>query len=96
MTLTETNGKELKQKTISGNRLLFQIFPKPTFPKTRTQILAIAVDEIGHTACFYEVKRQAKDVVIGIVKEKAEHFFQITGGFKKYNIEYKGLSMEDM
>ena len=58
--------------------------------------MAIAVDEIEHTACFYEVKRQAKDVVIGIVKEKAEHFFQITGGFKKYNIEYKGLSMEDM
>ena len=51
--------------------------------------MAIAVDEIEHTACFYEVKRQAKDVVIGIVKEKAEHFFQITGGFKKYNIEYK-------
>ena len=96
MTLTETNGKELKQKTISGNRLLFQIFSKPTFSKTRIQILAIAVDEIEHTACFYEVKRQAKDVVIGIVKEKAEHFFQITGGFKKYNIEYKGLSMEDM
>jgi len=96
VTLTETNGKELKQKTISGNRLLFQIFPKPAFRKTRTQILAIAVDEIEHTACFYEVKRQAKDVVIGIVKEKAEHFFQITGGFKKYNIEYKGLSMEDM
>ena len=48
------------------------------------------------TVCFYEVKRQAKDVVIGIVKEKAEHFFQATGKFKKYNIEYKGLSMEDM
>ena len=58
--------------------------------------MAIAVDEIEHTACFYEVKRLAKDVVIGIVKEKAEHFFQATGGFKKYNIEYKGLSMEDM
>ena len=58
--------------------------------------MAIAVEEIEHTSCFYEVKRQAKDVVIGIVKEKAEHFFQITGGFKKYNIEYKGLSMEDM
>ena len=54
------------------------------------------MDEIEQTVCFYEVKRQAKDVVIGIVKEKAEHFFQATGRFKRYNIEYKGLSMEDM
>jgi len=24
------------------------------------------------------------------------HFFQTTGKFKRYDIEYKGLSMEDM
>lgn len=60
------------------------------------EIDIIAVDEIEQAVCFYEVKRQAKDVVIGIVKEKAEHFFHTTGRFKKYDIEYKGLSMEDM
>ena len=64
--------------------------------KGENEIDIIAADEIEKTVCFYEVKRQAKDVVIGIVKEKAEHFFQVTGKFKKYNIEYKGLSMEDM
>ena len=60
------------------------------------EIDIIAVDEIEQTVCFYEVKRQAKDVVIGIVKEKAEHFFHTTGRFNKYDIEYKGLSIEDM
>ena len=30
------------------------------------------------------------------LKDKAEHFFHATGRFKKYHIEYKGLSMEDM
>ena len=64
--------------------------------KGENEIDIIAADEIEHTVCFYAVKRQAKDVVIGIVKEKAEHFFQVTGKFKKYNIEYKGLSMDDM
>ena len=64
--------------------------------KGENEIDIIAADEIEQTVCFYEVKRQAKDVVIGIVKEKAEHFFQVTGKLKKYNIEYKGLSMENM
>ena len=79
------------------------LFPKCRFRKSswwdrkgEYEIDIIAADEIEQTVCFYEVKRQAEDVVIGIVKEKAEHFFQTTGRFKKYNIEYKGLSMEDM
>lgn len=45
---------------------------------------------------FYEVKRQASDINIGILKDKAEHFFEKTGKFKSFKIEYKGLSMEDM
>lgn len=64
--------------------------------KGENEIDIIAADEIENKVIFYEVKRQAKDVNIGIVKDKAEHFFQTTGKFKRYDIEYKGLSMEDM
>lgn len=64
--------------------------------KGEHEIDIIAADEIENKVIFYEVKRQAKDVNIGIVKDKAEHFFQTTGKFKRYDIEYKGLSMEDM
>ena len=38
----------------------------------------------------------AKDINLGILKDKAEHFFQATGKFKKFDIVYQGLSMEDM
>lgn len=64
--------------------------------KGENEIDIIAADEIENKVIFYEVKRQAKDVNIGIVKDKAVHFFQTTGKFKRYDIEYKGLSMEDM
>lgn len=64
--------------------------------KGENEIDIIAADEIENKVIFYEVKRQAKDVNIGIVKDKAEHFFQTTGKFKRYDIEYRGLSMEDM
>ena len=64
--------------------------------KGENEIDIIAADEIEQSVTFYEVKRQAKDANIGILKDKAEHFFQATGKFKKFNIEYKGLSMKDM
>lgn len=64
--------------------------------KGENEIDIIAVDELEQKATFYEVKRQAKDVNLGILKDKAEHFFQATGKFKKYAIDYQGLSMEDM
>ena len=64
--------------------------------KGENEIDIIAADELENKVTFYEVKRQAEDVNIGILKDKAEHFFQATGKFKKYQVEYKGLSMEDM
>lgn len=64
--------------------------------KGENEIDIIAADELEHRVTFYEVKRQAKDINIGIVKDKVGHFLQATGKFKKYDIEYKGLSMEDM
>ena len=64
--------------------------------KRENEIDIIAADELEQKVIFYEVKRQAKDINLGILKDKAEHFFQATGKFKNFNIGYQGLSMEDM
>ena len=64
--------------------------------KGENEIDLIAADELEQKVTFYEVKRQAKDINLGILNDKAEHFFQATGKFKKYDIGYQGLSMEDM
>ena len=64
--------------------------------KGENEIDLIAADELEQKVTFYEVKRQAKDINLGILKDQAEHFFQATGKFKKYDIGYQGLSMEDM
>lgn len=64
--------------------------------KGENEIDLIAADELEQKVTVYEVKRQAKDINLGILKDKAEHFFQATGKFKKYDIGYQGLSMEDM
>lgn len=64
--------------------------------KGENEIDLIAADELEQKVTFYEVKRKAKDINLGILKDKAEHFFQATGKFKKYDIGYQGLSMEDM
>ena len=64
--------------------------------KGENEIDLIAADELEQKVTFYEVKRQAKDINLAILKDKAEHFFQATGKFKKYDIGYQGLSMEDM
>ncbi len=64
--------------------------------KGENEIDIIAADELEQKVIFFEVKRQAKDINLGILKNKAEHFFQATGKLKKFEVEYKGLSMEDM
>lgn len=64
--------------------------------KGENEIDIIAADELQKKVTFYEVKRQAKDVNIGILKDKAEKFFEVTGKFLKFDIEYKGLSLDDM
>lgn len=50
--------------------------------KGENEIDLIAADELEQKVTFYEVKRQAKDINLGILKDKAEHFFQATGKFK--------------
>ena len=56
----------------------------------------IAADELEQRVTFYEVKRQAKDINIGILKDKAVQFFNTTGSFQKFSVDYKGLSLDDI
>lgn len=64
--------------------------------KGENEIDIIAADELEKRVTFYEVKRQAADISIGILKDKAEMFFHATGKFKNYDVSYQGLSMDDM
>lgn len=64
--------------------------------KGENEIDIIAADELDNNVTFFEVKRQASDVNIGILRDKAEHFMKATGKFTRFSIDYRGLSMDDM
>ena len=64
--------------------------------KGENEIDMIAEDELGHSVTFYEIKRQADEISTGVLKQRAEVMLQATREFKKYDISYKGLSMENM
>lgn len=64
--------------------------------KGENEIDIIAADEQEQRVTFYEVKRQAKDINIGILKDKAVQFFNTTGSFQKFSVDYKGLSLDDI
>lgn len=64
--------------------------------KGENEIDIIAADELEQRVTFYEVKRQAKDINIGILKDKAFQFFNTTGSFQKFSVDYKGLSLDDI
>lgn len=64
--------------------------------KGEYEIDIIAADELEQRVTFYEVKRQAKDINIGILKDKAVQFFNTTGSFQKFSVDYKGLSLDDI
>jgi AAA+ ATPase superfamily predicted ATPase len=61
--------------------------------KGEDEIDIIAVNEMEKRLVFYEVKRNGKRISIPLLEKKAE---QIVKNFSNYNIEYKGLSLEDM
>ncbi|MDY4990035.1 MAG: ATP-binding protein, partial [Prevotella sp.] len=54
--------------------------------KGENEIDIIAADELEQRVTFYEVKRQAKDINIGILKDKAVQFFNTTGSFQKFSV----------
>ncbi len=60
------------------------------------EIDMIAEDEISDSVTFYEIKRQADEISMGVLKQRAEVMLQATHEFRKYDIRYKGLSMEEM
>lgn len=60
------------------------------------EIDMVAEDELTNMVTFYEVKRQADEISIGVLKQKAEVMLGATHEWKKYEIAYKGLSMEEM
>ena len=60
------------------------------------EIDMVAEDELTNRVTFYEVKRQADEISIGVLKQKAEVMLGATHEWKKYEIAYKGLSMEEM
>ena len=60
------------------------------------EIDMIAEDELSGHVSFYEIKRQADEISIGVLRQRAEVMLQATHEFKKHDISYKGLSMENM
>lgn len=64
--------------------------------KGENEIDIISENEIDNRLTFYEVKRQRENISIGELKAKAEAFFTKNKISSKYDIEYKGLTLEDM
>ncbi len=64
--------------------------------KGHNEIDIIAVDEFSDKLEIYEVKHQAKELDMSILRDKAEIFLQIAGEYKHYKINQVGLSLEDM
>ena len=45
---------------------------------------------------FFEVKRQSKDLDLDVLGEKVRRFKEATGVYGKYEMECRGLSMEEI
>ena len=60
------------------------------------EIDMICEDELEDKAVFYEIKRQADKISVGVLKKKAEVMLRATGAFKDYEIKYEGLSIKEM
>jgi hypothetical protein len=64
--------------------------------KGENEIDLVAENELDDTATFFEVKRKAENIDMGILEAKAAAFMRATGEFKGYSLSYKGVSMADM
>lgn len=64
--------------------------------KGQNEIDIIAADDIEKIVDFCEVKRQEKEIDYSILRAKAEVFLNATKKFKRFKINYKGISMDDM
>lgn len=64
--------------------------------KGKNEIDIIAVNELQRSAEFIEVKRQSKEINLEVLEEKSLFFLQTTGKLKKYKLNYRGLSLNNM
>lgn len=64
--------------------------------KGENEIDIIAADDLNQRVTFYEVKRQASDLDMAILRSKSDVFLKSTHSYADYEIVYQGLSMADM
>jgi hypothetical protein len=64
--------------------------------KGLNEIDLIAMNELSHTARIIEVKRNPANMDMEKLRRKGDAFQRDTGQLNDYQIEYAGLSMEDM
>lgn len=64
--------------------------------KGENEIDIIAADDLERTISYFEVKRQASEVDLSILRAKVERFLTANPAFAKYSPTVAGLSMEDM
>ena len=60
------------------------------------EIDIIAADELNKRVEFIEVKRQQRNIDLSILRAKADVFLNTTKKFGKYDINYRGLSLDDI
>ncbi len=60
------------------------------------EIDIIGIDELDKRLDFYEVKRNARAINIGILRSKAEAFLKMHRQLNDYAIDYYGLSLDDV
>lgn len=64
--------------------------------KGENEIDLIAVDEQNKTADIFEIKRNKKNIQKNTLTEKINYFTRSTGELTDYQINFSGLSMDDM
>lgn len=64
--------------------------------KGENEIDIITENELLDTLDFYEVKRKKDNIQLGVLRRKADAFFMKNKVSEKYNINYHGLTLEDM
>jgi AAA+ ATPase superfamily predicted ATPase len=64
--------------------------------KGENEIDLIVVNELNREIQFIEVKRNAENINIELLKIKAAHFLQVNRQINDYRIRYSGLSLNDL
>ena len=64
--------------------------------KGENKIDLIAENELDDVATFFEIKRQAAQISLPALQEKAQAFLRATGQFQGYDLSYQALSLKDM